>query len=176
MYLGGVPTSKEPTRSPKDLSLDACFELDGKFFDTYPKDQLPEQCSDCCHNAIQKGIYSDGSGFAELDITKFVNDKRASLFQMITFRFSFLMESPQGTIFSVGPIRLYAQGGRLHISFNNREKFEIKQSSNCTGFPAKVCDGEAHQIEVRMCFSPSCATASGRSRSHFAGVSTKNIY
>ena len=109
---------------------------------------------------MQKGIYSDGSGFGELDIAEFLADRRIKVLQLVHFRFSVVMESPQGTIFSFGPVRLYIQSGRLKIAFGaDFDDFVPLGADNCAAFPESVCDHKTHRIEVMMCFDAKCSHA-----------------
>jgi len=159
MHFGGTVASTPNSRKLTSVKLlDACFKFDeSKFFDTYPKEEL-DQCNDCCQKSIQKGIYSEGNGYGELNIAKFLQDKIPTRFQLIFFRFSFIMESPRGTIFSFGPLRIYTEAGLLKIALGDNvdQYIPMPKEKKCTAFPENVCDGGLHRIQVRMCFSPSC--------------------
>ena len=166
MYFGGIPApkgSKGSNGKSSDL-LDACFDVESKFFDNFGKNKI-ETCSSCCPVQIRRGLYSEGSGYAEYDLSPFKSDRRVRAFSQMRVRFSFLLASSEGTIFSFGPIRLYAQNGHLRLKLGDDYDEFLEAKRTCSNFPEKACDGKPHQVVVSMCFSPKCP------RRKYAGVS-----
>ena len=68
-------------------------------------------------------------------------------------RFEFTMESPEGTIFSYGGLKLFSERGRLKLYIKNKS-YDLKKERGY--FTNKVCDDKRHSVVARLCYSKNC--------------------